>query len=165
MFSKGNSKPAANGSMPPENPKQAVRGSSVPSIISADLKITGDVVSSGDIQIDGHIEGDVQSRSMTIGEHAQVRGGVTAESIKICGIVTGQVKANNVTITKTARVLGDVLHQVLGIEPGATVEGHCRRIDSQQPAPEAKPAAAPKEKPAKSAGGIFQTISGAGSTS
>lgn len=153
----------ANGSTPPESAKTALRGSSVPSIISADLKITGDVVSSGDVQIDGHIEGDVQSRSMTIGENAQVRGAVTAESIKICGVVTGQVKANSVTITKTARVLGDVLHQILGIEPGATLEGHCRRLDSPQPPQqEAKPA--PKEKPAiKPAGGIFQTISGSSS--
>jgi cytoskeletal protein CcmA (bactofilin family) len=152
----------ANGSTPPESSKAAVRGSSVPSIISADLKITGDVVSSGDIQIDGHIEGDVQSRSMTIGENAQVRGAVTAESIKICGTVTGQVKANSVTITKTAKVLGDVLHTVLGIEPGATVEGHCRRLDSQQPGQEPKPAP-PKEKVIKPAGGIFQTISGSSS--
>jgi len=162
MFSK-TSKPMTNGSAPPEAAKPAVRGSSVPSIISADLKITGDVVSSGDVQIDGHIEGDVQSRSMTIGENAQVRGAVTAESIKICGVVTGQVKANSVTITKTAKVLGDVLHQVLGIEPGATLEGHCRRIDSPQPPQEVKPAA--KEKPAvkPAGGGIFQTISGSSS--
>lgn len=151
----------ANGSTPPESSRAAVRGSSVPSIISADLKITGDVVSSGDVQIDGHIEGDVQSRSMTIGENAQVRGAVTAESIKICGTVTGQVRANQVTITKTAKVLGDVLHQVLGIEPGATLEGHCKRIDSQQPSHEPKPL--PKEKAIKPAGGIFQTISGSSS--
>jgi len=103
-----------------------------PSIISPDLKIKGDLHCAGDIQVDGHVEGDISSRSITIGEAAQIHGAISAESIRICGAVNGQVKGTTVTLAKTARVTGDMLHQTLSIEPGAFFEGHCRRIDTSQ---------------------------------
>jgi hypothetical protein len=42
----------------------------VPSIISASLRIVGDLVSEGDVQVDGIIEGDVNARSLTVSEGA-----------------------------------------------------------------------------------------------
>ena len=103
-----------------------------PSIISPDLKIKGDLICNGDIQIDGTIEGDVVSRSITVGEGADVRGAISGEAVRICGSVNGQIKGTTVTLAKTAKVVGDVLHQTLSIEPGAFFEGQCRRIDSSQ---------------------------------
>lgn len=96
---------------------------SAPSIISSDLKIVGDVESAGDVQINGVIEGDVHSRSLSIGEEAHVKGSIVAEEVTISGAVTGQVKATTVTIAKTAKVVGDVFHKSLSIEAGATMEG------------------------------------------
>jgi cytoskeletal protein CcmA (bactofilin family) len=101
----------------------------MPSIISADLKVTGDLVSDGDIQVDGVIEGDIQSRTVTVGEAAHVKGSISADTVRVCGSVSGQVKGTNVTLAKTAKVTGDILHQTLAIEPGAFLEGHCKRIE------------------------------------
>lgn len=130
----------------------------MPSIISADLKVAGNLVSTGDLQVEGTVEGDIESRTVTIGEAAQVRGSVTAETVRICGSVTGQVKGTSVTLAKTAKVVGDVLHQSLAVEQGAFIDGHCRRTEaastasaeakvammrdkgSVTPVPEAKPA-------------------------
>ncbi|TDQ82523.1 cytoskeletal protein CcmA (bactofilin family) [Dongia mobilis] len=121
--------------------------SGVPSIISADLRITGDLVCSGDVQIDGWVEGDVQSRNITIGEGATVQGGLQAESVRICGLVNGEVRADIVVLEKTAKVTGDILHKSLAIEQGAFIEGMCRRIDGG-----VKPAAtAPAVTPAANA--------------
>jgi cytoskeletal protein CcmA (bactofilin family) len=106
--------------------------SGAPSIISPDLKIKGDLHCAGDIQVDGHVEGDISSRSITVGEAAQIHGAISAETIRICGSVNGQVKGATVTLAKTAKVTGDVLHQTLSIEPGAFFEGQCRRIDASQ---------------------------------
>ncbi len=39
------------------------------------------------------------------------------------------MKGANVTLAKTAKVTGDILHQTLAIEPGAFLEGHCKRIE------------------------------------
>src|SRR5262245_59683305 len=112
--------------------RSAPSRNAAPSIISPDLKIKGDLHCAGDIQVDGHVEGDISSRSITIGEAAQIHGAISAESIRICGAVNGQVKGTTVTPAKTARVTGDVLHQTLSIEPGAFFEGQCRRIDASQ---------------------------------
>lgn len=128
MFSRG-SKSASN-TRTPEAPKAALKQPSVPSIISADLKVLGNLVSTGDLQVDGVVEGDIQSAMVTIGESAQVHGAVTAETIRVCGSIKGEVKGTSVTLAKTAKVVGDILHQALAIEQGAYIDGHCRRIDS-----------------------------------
>lgn len=119
----------------------------MPSIISADLKVTGDLVSDGDIQVDGSIEGDIQSRTVTVGEAAHVKGSISADTVRICGAVSGQVKGASVTLAKTAKVTGDILHQTLAIEPGAFLEGHCKRIEQSQLSGDARMSLV-KEKPA-----------------
>ena len=98
-----------------------------PSILSTDLKITGDLVSEGEIQIDGHVIGDIQANVLIVGESANVNGEITADSVRVHGKVTGQIRAQSVSLAKTAHVLGDILHENLAIEQGAFLEGHCRR--------------------------------------
>jgi cytoskeletal protein CcmA (bactofilin family) len=103
----------------------------VPSIISADLKIVGDLHSSGDLQIDGAIEGNISSRSLTIGESAVVRGTLVAETVRVYGEVFGEVKANAVTLAKTAKVEGDITHQSLTMEAGADLIGRLTRLETK----------------------------------
>lgn len=131
MFSKANKQAQSTTVMEGGKP---VTKASVPSIISPDLRVNGDMVCSGDIQIDGWVEGDIQSRNVHVGEAATVHGAVQAENVRICGIVNGQIRADNVTLEKTARVTGDILHKSLSIEQGAFLEGMCKRIDSSQAA-------------------------------
>lgn len=99
----------------------------VPSIISASLRIVGDLVSEGDVQVDGVIEGDVNARSLTVSEGAAVRGQITAQKVVIRGEVQGQITADAVSLGRTARVIGDILHNDLAVESGAFLEGHVRR--------------------------------------
>ncbi|MHA1151903.1 MAG: bactofilin family protein [Alphaproteobacteria bacterium] len=106
----------------------------MPSIISADLKIVGDLNSGGDLQIDGAVEGDITSRALTIGESAIVRGVLMAETVRIYGSVVGEVRANSVTLSKTARVEGDIVHQSLTMEAGAELIGRLSRLDAEIPA-------------------------------
>ncbi|MGE5539081.1 MAG: bactofilin family protein [Gemmatimonas sp.] len=100
----------------------------VPSIISASLRIVGNLVSDGDVQVDGVIEGDVCSRSLTVSENASIHGEVEADTVRIHGTVHGQIKAANVFMGPTAKVVGDVIHSNLVIESGAFIEGHCKRL-------------------------------------
>lgn len=130
-----------------ESPRPSVKAG-IPSIISADLRITGDLVCSGDVQIDGWVEGDIQSRNITIGEGATVQGGLQAESVRICGLVNGEVRADMVVLEKTARVTGDILHKSLAIEQGAYLEGMCRRTDTH-PVSAVATGAEPVKEPVK----------------
>lgn len=102
----------------------------VPSIISPDLTIIGDLKSGGDIQVDGSIEGDINSRLLTVGERAKVQGSIVADTIRISGTVIGQIKAKSVFLEKSARVTGDITHGNLTMEAGALLEGHVRRMEN-----------------------------------
>lgn len=98
-----------------------------PSIVSGDLRIVGNLETEGEIQIDGSVEGNVASRSLTVGEEASVSGEIVAEDVEIHGHVSGKVRAGKVKLGKTAKVAGDIWHEVLSIESGASIEGQLMR--------------------------------------
>jgi cytoskeletal protein CcmA (bactofilin family) len=107
--------------------------SSVPSIFSPDLKIVGDLKSTGDIQIDGSIEGLVKGGQIIVGDQANVQGSIVAETVRISGIVNGQVQAKTVHLDKAARVTADITHEILTIEAGAYFEGRVQTLESTNP--------------------------------
>jgi cytoskeletal protein CcmA (bactofilin family) len=120
-----------------------------PSIVSANLRVTGDLESEGDIQIDGHVEGDVRSNSVTVGEHAVVSGALIAQSVHVAGTVKGQINGKTVELARTAKVTGDIVHESLAIEAGAFIQGLCRHAEGAvQPAESnGQERPAPKEVP------------------
>jgi cytoskeletal protein CcmA (bactofilin family) len=183
MFSRGK-KPEPGHDLPalPANSggKRAAR--SAPSIISSDMIIVGTLTSTGDIQIDGKVEGDIRSGSLTIGEKANIEGEIVAEEVTIRGRVHGTIRARKVQLAGTCHVEGVILHEALSVEVGAFFEGQCRhsadplseaapRAESARPAFEPKrdlapqapqqAAAIPLNKPALIAGGQSgQTLPG-----
>ncbi|BDW99743.1 hypothetical protein MACH15_14960 [Maricaulis maris] len=126
MFNKGNnhSSPETGANSAP--PKRNAMKSKAPSILSSDLVLTGTIVSDGEIQLDGTVDGDVRAGSLIIGEDATVSGEVQAETVVIRGRVTGSVRARQVQLASTARIEGDIVHAALSVESGAFFDGHCR---------------------------------------
>lgn len=139
MFSKGSKQTSSS---PITDGVRTTAKSSIPSIISADLRINGDLVCSSDVQVDGWVEGDIQSRNIVIGEGATVHGSLQAETVRVCGLVKGQIRADSVVLEKSAKVTGDVLHKSLAIEQGAQLEGMCKRLDAPAAAQVSLPAPA-----------------------
>ncbi|MCH8038367.1 MAG: polymer-forming cytoskeletal protein [Proteobacteria bacterium] len=92
-------------------------------VIQGDLTIIGDLLTDGHIEVDGRVIGNVNGRTVTVGENGQVEGSILAESITIHGTVAGPVQANQVRLGKSARVNGNIFHNELTIEPGAHHEG------------------------------------------
>jgi cytoskeletal protein CcmA (bactofilin family) len=112
-----------------------------PSTISSDLTVTGNIVSTGDMQVDGTIEGDIRAHLVTVGESATISGEIVAEDIVVNGHIRGRVRGLKVRLTSTARVEGDIVHKTIAIESGAHFEGSVQRRDD--PLGEAKPASQP----------------------
>ena len=108
--------------MSSEYPQGAAGG--VPSIISPDLKIVGDLKSDGEIQINGTVKGDIKGHMLTVGEQGKVDGSTVAETVRIFGTVNGRVQAKTVRLDKSARVTADISHETLTIEAGAYFEGN-----------------------------------------
>ena len=122
--------------MSSEDPQGASRG--IPSIISPDLKIVGDLKGHGAIQIDGMIEGDIDVPLLTVGEQGKIDGSTVAETVQIYGTVNGRVEAKTVRIDKSAKVTADIAHETLTIEAGAYFEGKVHPLKGASTAPVAK---------------------------
>jgi len=123
MFSK-----KSKGSVAPTTPPVQPTKPAPPSLISNDLKIVGDLKSDGEIQVDGMIEGDIRTKSLLVGEGAEIKGEIVADTVRVHGRINGQIKARAVLLSKTAHVVGDIMHEDLAIETGAFLEGHCKRM-------------------------------------
>ncbi len=99
------------------------------SVLSSDLTITGNLKTTGDIQVEGTVEGDIRAHLLTVGETANIRGEVVADDIVINGRVQGTVRGLKVRLTSSARVEGDIIHKTIAIESGAQFEGTVQRQD------------------------------------
>lgn len=113
--------------IPPPKPRNGGNKSSMPSIVSEGLHISGNLFSDGDVQIDGRIEGDIQGRNVTVGAAGAVIGKLNADEANISGSVTGEIIARAVTLARTAKVQCDIVQETLVIEAGAMFEGNCKR--------------------------------------
>lgn len=163
-----NAAPAApRGAAADSKPVASAKPKPAPSLLSSDLKIVGNLRTSGDIQIEGQVEGDIHAHLLTVGEGATVNGEVVADDVIVNGRVIGRVRGLKVRLTSTARVEGDIIHKTIAIESGAHFEGSVQRQDdplggggkprqapqgeapqgNQQPAPQKAPQ--PAAKPAQ----------------
>ncbi|GAB0110432.1 bactofilin family protein [Pseudoalteromonas distincta] len=121
---------------------------STPSIISEDVRMTGTLISQGEVQLDGRIDGDIKAAHLVIGSTGIVEGVVEAESVIVKGKIIGTLNAGEVRIQDSAHVHGDVFHDTLSIDAGAIIEGSLKQrfekedvdliSDKLKPASEAK---------------------------
>lgn len=133
--------PAAMMTPPPAAPKPKP----APSTISNDLTVIGNISTTGDMQVDGKIEGDIRAHLLTVGEAATISGEIVADDIVIHGHIRGRVRGLKVRLTSTAKVEGDIIHKTIAIESGAHFEGSVQRRDD--PLGETKPQPAPVTAP------------------
>lgn len=120
---------------PPSLPSQASRTAarpgerSAPSVIGSDLTIIGNLVSKGEVQVDGEVQGDLHGTHIVVGERAKITGGIIGDEIVVRGHVMGSVRGKKVILQSSSHVEGDIYHQTLAIEQGAFFEGKSRRSD------------------------------------
>ncbi|WP_435258212.1 bactofilin family protein [Thioclava sp. FR2] len=101
----------------------SARPSNTKSVFAADLKITGEVSSAGDIEMAGEVDGNISARSLAISADGRMKGLVRAETVDVKGKLDGQVDAGAFTLRATAQVAADVTYATLVIESGAQIEG------------------------------------------
>ena len=109
--------------------KPGAQRAGVPSLISADVVMKGNINSAGEVQFDGTLEGDIKAGTLMIGEKAVIKGEVISEMVTVRGTVEGGIRAKAVALAATAHIRGDILHSSLAVENGAHFEGNCRHSD------------------------------------
>ncbi len=100
-----------------------------PSVIGTDLTVMGNLVSRGEVHIEGEIQGDIHGTNVVVGEKAKITGAIIADEVIVRGHVMGSIRGKKVMLQATSHVEGDVFHQALAIEQGAFFEGKSRRSE------------------------------------
>ncbi|HUT51401.1 MAG TPA: polymer-forming cytoskeletal protein [Alphaproteobacteria bacterium] len=113
-------------------------------VVSKNFKIMGDLNCHDVLRIEGYVEGNIECRTLTVSESARIKGNIRAKTVIMSGKVIGTIEAGTLTLNRPAIVAGDlIVHDQLGIEPGAHFEGSCKRVSAKKAAPakQAVPAA------------------------
>lgn len=143
--------------IPSTNHNKTSSGNVPLSILSSNLNIKGDVICDGEIQLDGNINGDIKTKSLTIGINAQVQGEIISDHVKISGQVKGRITARIVELMESARIEGDVIHTILSTEAGSKVNGMLSQIDEKEIAEKLKQALNNDEKSDNNANVVHMT--------
>lgn len=170
MFTKTKGAEAPQGTSTPNPTQEAIRSASskpaaraAASIICADMKIVGSVISEGALQIDGTVEGDVAAQDIVIGASGVITGEVKAEVVSVKGTIKGSIRGRKVELETGAKVEGDIIHTSLSIQANAVFEGQVKHATDPlkdagpKPAmagqqPTVQPSAQSAQKPAAAPG-------------
>ena len=110
---------------PPNAPAPQDRpgGGNTKSVLASDLRITGEVSSTGTIEVLGEIEGNLTARGLIVGAEGRVNGTVSAEMVEVKGRLDGRVATQSFALRASAEVTADVTYSTLVVESGARIEG------------------------------------------
>lgn len=102
------------------------------SIIGSGTTLKGDIISSGDLRIDGTLIGNIDCTSkVIIGANGVVEGDISGLQADIMGRVTGTIKVKELLMLKTNCSVNGNLHAAkLQIEPAANFNGQCHMTTS-----------------------------------
>ena len=108
--------------------KMAEEISNSSNVIGKGTVLEGNIETSGNIRIEGRINGNIKSNSkIALGHSSHVEGNITAQNADIEGGVKGKIDISEVLILKaTAVVHGDISTSKLVVEPGAVFNGSCK---------------------------------------
>lgn len=125
--------------------RNAAPDSGTLNIIGSGTSIEGDVISSGDIRIDGNLKGTLRTRGkLVVGPTGTVDGEVSCQNADVSGNVRGKLNVTELlSLKSSAKINGEIVTGKLAIEPGADFSGSCSMAggvvkDIQHEQPETK---------------------------
>jgi len=104
----------------------------IPSILGADCKIDGNIISEGELHILGAFKGNLAARKLMLGKGGTIEGKVEAESVVINGNFSGSLSAKSVVLGQTALVTADIIYLSMEMEAGAVYNGHARHVNDAE---------------------------------
>jgi cytoskeletal protein CcmA (bactofilin family) len=101
-------------------------------LISSGTDINGDIISNGDIRVDGSVTGTLSTKGkVVIGPTGKIKGEIICKNSEISGTIEGRVTISQLLNLKSScRIVGDIFTSKLSIEPGAKFSGNCKMNES-----------------------------------
>jgi cytoskeletal protein CcmA (bactofilin family) len=102
-------------------------------LIGTGTVIEGNVISSGDIRIDGTLKGNMTTKGkVIIGETGKLNGEIRCKNLDVEGSIEGKAFINELlSLRNRAKILGNISTNKLAIEPGAVFTGQCDMSGTQ----------------------------------
>ncbi len=120
-----------------KNPS-SIKMTQLSSLIAEGVEITGDVVFTGGMRIDGRVNGNVIGRSLdgkapallVLSDKGRIEGSVRCGDAVINGSVVGDLEVEHLLeLQSEARVSGTIRYRQLQLDVGAAVQGQLIRVD------------------------------------
>lgn len=107
-------------------------------ILGSGTTIVGNIVSQGDVRVDGTLEGNLTTQSkLVIGTTGRIVGEIKCRDCEVAGTVKGKIQVENLLMLKaTAVVEGEIRTSKLAIESNAVFSGTCSMSTAEPSAEE-----------------------------
>lgn len=127
-----------------KNDVKLVKGGHVDTLISNKTEVSGDVLFTGVLCVDGTLKGNIRSDEpkalLTIGPEGVIEGEVKVPNVIIHGTVKGDVHATaHVSLSAEATIHGNVYYHLIEMNMGAQINGQLVHKPSETQALEHKP--------------------------
>lgn len=107
-----------------EDEAENVTDGSILGYIAPGLSIRGRLSGSGDIEIDGQFDGELElDGNVTILEEGRAKGPFSATSLTVDGRIRGTIRCDRLAVRDGGRVDGDIKSKEISIDDGAIVRG------------------------------------------
>lgn len=137
LFSKEDSSSQQTTVKPVKNVKAS--GDVISSIISTDMRVTGEINFKGKARLDGIVEGNINGDHLILSESGKVNGDIELVTLICHGSIEGNVKAQQVTAHATSSIKGNLIATSLTVESGAKLNGEVSSSSQIQPQPKTQP--------------------------
>lgn len=117
-------------------------GSNSKNTLASDVEIKGNLKFSGELTLDGKLEGEIQTDGvLNLGDTAVVTGNINAQSVVVRGKINGNITAKEkIEIKAKTELFGDIRAAKLSVEEGVTFVGKAE-VNPNKVSPSAPPRA------------------------
>ena len=84
-------------------------------VIRRNCRLAGNIEGSGDLEIRGHVEGDILVDDLDIARKGLVEGRIVADTVRVRGHVKGTIHARTLIVERTARIEGEMRYEHLRV--------------------------------------------------
>jgi len=116
-------------------------GGTSKNVLNSDVEIKGNLKFTGELTLEGKLEGEVQTDGLlNLGDSAVVNGNINAQSVVVRGKINGNIYAKEkIEIKAKAELFGDIRATKLVVEEGVTFVGKTE-VNPNKVTPTAAPA-------------------------
>ncbi|TKB12108.1 polymer-forming cytoskeletal protein [Desulforhopalus sp. IMCC35007] len=111
--------------------------------IDVSMRILGDIVTDGDLLLEGELRGSLVGRNLIVGASGSVVGQVIGKTIDCAGRLEGNVQTESLKLRRGGCQVGTVVTRQLEVEPGAVID--CALQSGALVTPRASPVPPTKE--------------------